>query len=65
MSVVIVISMVAIVISLGVVFTSSQARKRKHAEKNDGGDGGTSYADTSSDCAPGDSGGCDGGGGGD
>lgn len=65
MSTVIVISLAAVVISLGAAFVSSQARKRKQAEKNNSGDCGTSYADTSSDCGPSDSGGCDGGGGGD
>ena len=56
-------AMLAVVISLGVVFMS--ARANAASKKRDGGDGGSvPSSDSGSDCSPGDGGGCDGGGGG-
>ena len=67
MNTAIVLSLLAVAISLGVAVYASRASAHKPANKRDGGDGGTSTTSASSssnDCSPGDSGGCDGGGGG-
>lgn len=58
------IAMLAVVISLGVVFISVRANAA--SKKRDGGDSGSvTSTDGGSDCSPSDGGGCDGGGGGD
>ena len=57
------IAMLAVVISLGVVFMS--ARSNAADKKRDGGDSSSVASSTSaSDCSPSDRGSCDGGGGG-
>jgi len=66
MSTALVISLVAVAISLGTVFISVRAGKTKKPDKREQGDSSVAYSSDSSsaDCGPGDGGGCDGGGGG-
>lgn len=66
MNTAIVVSMLAVLISLGAVLASVQARKKTQLDKTNSGDSGTpSTTGSGSDCGPGDAGGCDGGVGGD
>lgn len=64
MSKVLVISLAAVAISLFAVLLASRGARSKTRTDSDGG---TSYvgSDSGSDCSTSDSGGCDGGGGGD
>ena len=64
MSTAIVLSLLAVAISLGVAVYASQASARKPTDKRDGGTSTTSATSSSNDCGPADGGGCDGGGGG-
>ena len=66
MNTAVVISLVAVAISLGAVFLAVQSGKAKKPDKRDGGDSSVASSSdgSSADCSPGDGGGCDGGGGG-
>ncbi len=59
------VAMVAVMISLAVVFYSVQSSKSQAVRKREDGDSGTNFIATDSavDCSPADGGGCDGGGG--
>lgn len=59
------VAMVAVVISLAVVFYSVRSSKSQAVRKREDGDSGTNFMATDSaiDCSPGDVGDCDGGGG--
>ncbi len=63
MSTALILSLLAVAMSLFAVFISTRAKQSK---KRDGGDGGTTTAgsDSGSDCGTSDGGSCDGGGGG-
>jgi hypothetical protein len=59
------VAMVAVMISLAVVFFSRRSSKSQAVRKREDGDSGTNFMATDSavDCSPGDGGACDGGGG--
>lgn len=59
------VAMVAVIISLALVFYSVRSSKSQAVRKREDGDSGTNFIATDSavDCSPGDGGGCDGGGG--
>jgi hypothetical protein len=65
MHIALVVSMLAVAISLGVVFVSVLSKKTNASNKKDSGDGGVLMSSTSSTdkCEPGGDSGCDGGGG--
>lgn len=58
------VAMVAVVISLAVVFFSLPSSKSQAVRKREDSDSGANsvVTDTTPDCSPGDGGGCDGGG---
>lgn len=58
------VAMVAVVISLAIVFYSVRSSKSQAVRKREDSDSGANsvVTDTTPDCSPGDGGGCDGGG---
>jgi hypothetical protein len=67
MSTAIVISLLAVAVSLGAVFVAVKTGNTKKPDKREGSGPSTAASSdgSSADCSPGDGGGCDGGGGGD